>query len=170
MVELIEGSPEVINDRYSKTVIGAAIEVHRRLGPGFLEAVYGKALRCELTALGIEWGAEVEVPILYRGMVVGRHRLDLVVGGELVVELKSAARLEFVHFAQVRSYLAATGIRVGLLLNFDQTKLTIRRVVDQAHKDRIRGFGVSALTAAPEATAGEPRRSPAEPPVPAPRV
>lgn len=145
MGELIEGSPEVIDDRYSKAVIGAAIEVHRKLGPGFLESVYGRALRCELTALGIEWGAEVEVPILYRGLVVGRHRLDLVVGGELVVELKSAARLEFVHFAQVRSYLAATGIRVGLLLNFDQTKLTIRRVVDQAHKDRIRGFGVSAL-------------------------
>lgn len=144
MVELIDGSSDVIDDRYSKRVIGAAIEVHRRLGPGFLESVYHKALRCELTALKVDWAAEVEVPILYRGMVVGRHRLDLVVGGELVVELKAASRLEFVHFAQVRSYLAASGIRVGLLLNFDQTRLTIRRVVDQEYKDRFRGFGVSA--------------------------
>jgi GxxExxY protein len=144
MRELIEGSAELIDDPYSSRVIGAAIEVHRRLGPGFLEVVYHKALRCELTAMKIEWAAEVEVPIMYRGMVVGRHRLDLVVGGELVVELKSTAKLEFVHFAQVRSYLAASGIRVGLLLNFDQTRVTIRRVVDQAHKDRLRGFGVSA--------------------------
>ena len=144
MVELIDGSSDVIDDGYSKRVIGAAIEVHRRLGPGFLEAVYHKALRCELTALKVDWAAEVEVPILYRGMVVGRHRLDLVVGGELVVELKAASRLEFVHFAQVRSYLAASGIRVGLLLNFDQTRLTIRRVVDQEYKDRFRGLGVSA--------------------------
>ena len=144
MVELIDGSSDVIDDRHSKRVIGAAIEVHRRLGPGFLESVYHKALRCELTALKVDWAAEVEVPILYRGMVVGRHRLDLVVGGELVVELKAASRLEFVHFAQVRSYLAASGIRVGLLLNFDQTRLTIRRVVDQEYKDRFRGLRVSA--------------------------
>lgn len=148
MSELIEGSSGLIDDKYSNCVIGAAIEVHRRLGPGFLEAVYHKALRCELTALGIDWASEVEVPILYRGMVVGRHRLDLVVGGELVVELKSTARLEFVHFAQVRSYLTASGIRVGLLLNFDQTRVTIRRVVDQEQKDRLRGLGVSAPLAA----------------------
>lgn len=155
MSELIEGSPALIDDKYSNRVIGAAIEVHRRLGPGFLEAVYHKALRCELTALRIDWASEVEVPILYRGTVVGRHRLDLVVGGELVVELKATGRLEFVHFAQVRSYLAASGIRVGLLLNFDQTRVTIRRVVDQEQKDRFRGLGVSAPLVA-SATAPEP--------------
>lgn len=156
MREFIEGSTDRIDDAYSHRVIGAAIEVHRRLGPGFLEAVYHKALRCELTALKIDWASEVEVPVLYRGMVVGRHRLDLVVGGELVVELKSAAKLEFVHFAQVRSYLAASGIRVGLLLNFDQTRVTIRRVVDQAHKDRLRGLGVSAPRVG-SAAAADPR-------------
>lgn len=144
MQDLIEGSADVIDDRYSRIVIGAAIQVHKRLGPGFLEAVYQRALRYELSAMKIGWAAEVEVPVLYRGMVVGRHRLDLVVGGELVVELKSTSRLEVIHFAQVRSYLAASGIRVGLLLNFDQTKLTIRRVVDQAYKDRLRGLGVSS--------------------------
>jgi GxxExxY protein len=152
MGELIEGSSDVIDDPYSKRVIGAAIAVHKALGPGFLEGVYGKALRCELTALGLDWASEVEVPVLYRGVVVGRHRLDLVVGGDLVVELKSARRLEFIHFAQVRSYLKASGKRVGLLLNFDQTTVTIRRIVDQITKDRISGFGVSAL-AGPRATA-----------------
>lgn len=117
--------------------------------------VYNKALRCELTALKVEWAAEVEVPILYRGAVVGRHRLDLVVGGQLVVELKSATRLEFVHFAQLRSYLAASGIRVGLLLNFDQTRLTIRRVVDQEAKDRLRGSGVRAPLSGPVTASGQ---------------
>ena len=147
MSEPIEGSLEAVDDPHSHQVIGAAIEVHRRLGPGFLEAVYARALRCELTARALEWASEVEVPVLYRGVVVGRHRLDLIVGGILVVELKSHSKLEAIHFAQVRSYLAASGLRAGLLLNFDQTRLTIRRVVDQAHKDRLRGFGVPALTA-----------------------
>jgi GxxExxY protein len=145
MSELIDGSVEEIDDPYSHRVIGAAIEVHRRLGPGFLESVYQKALLCELTLLKIGWASEVEVPILYRGAVVGRHRLDLIVAGMLVVELKAVSKLDVIHFAQVRSYLAATGIRVGLLLNFDQTRLTIRRVVDQQHKDRLRGLGVSSL-------------------------
>lgn len=158
-MEFIEGSFDKIDDPYSHTVIGAAIEVHRRLGPGFLEAIYGKALRCELTSRGLTWAAEVEVPILYRGAIIGRHRLDLVVGGELVVELKSAAKLDAIHFAQVRSYLAASGMRVGLLLNFDQTRVTIRRVVDQAHKDRLRGFGVSAPTD-PSAAAGSTTPTP----------
>ncbi|HEU4570199.1 MAG TPA: GxxExxY protein, partial [Gemmatimonadales bacterium] len=71
MRELIEGPSDVIDDRYSHQVIGAAIEVHRRLGPGFLEAVYQRALRCELTNQKLDWAAEVEVPILYRGTVVG---------------------------------------------------------------------------------------------------
>lgn len=144
VTELIEGSSDLIDDPYSNRVIGAAIAVHRALGPGFLEAVYHRALRCELTARKLDWATEVQVPIMYRGAIVGRHRLDLVVGGRLIVELKSAQRLEFVHFAQVRSYLAASGLAVGLLLNFDQTSLTIRRIVDQATKDRIRAFGVSA--------------------------
>jgi GxxExxY protein len=145
MRELIEGSDEVINDQLTGSVIGGAIEVHRRLGPGFLEAVYGRALRCELTARGIGWAAEVEVPVLYRGMVVGRHRLDLVVAGQIVVELKAVSRLEVIHFAQIRSYLAAAGLRVGLLLNFEQTQLTVRRVVDRALKEQLRGSRVPSL-------------------------
>src|SRR5882724_1257 len=103
MSECIEGSLDVIDDSFSHGVIGAAIEVHRRLGPGFLEAGYARALRCDLTARKLDWAGEVQVPILYRGLFVGRHRLDLVVGGELVVELKSQSKLEAIHFAQVRS-------------------------------------------------------------------
>ena len=144
MRELIEGDPDPIDDRLTGEVIGAAITVHRELGPGFLESVYSRALRCELTARGHSWAAEVEVPVLYRGTVVGRHRLDLVVERELLVELKASARLDSTHFAQVRSYLAASGIRIGLLLNFDQTRVTIRRVVDHAHRARLRGSGVPA--------------------------
>lgn len=168
--ELIEGSDAVIDDQMTGQVIGAAIEVHRRLGPGFLESVYAKALRCELTARGVSWGAEVEVPVLYRGLVVGRHRLDLVVEGELLIELKAVARLEVIHFAQVRSYLAASGIRVGLLLNFEQTQLTIRRVVDRALKETLRGSGVPSRLPVAAATSAEPTRVPAVLPAPAPRA
>lgn len=146
MRELIEGSDHVIDDQLTGSIIGSAIEVHRQLGPGFLESVYGRALRYEFTAKRIAWAAEVEVPVLYRGMVVGRHRLDLVVAGQIVVELKAVARLEVIHFAQVRSYLAAAGLRVGLLLNFEQTQLTVRRVVDRALREELRGSGVPSPT------------------------
>jgi GxxExxY protein len=145
MQELIEGDEGRIDDSLTGEVIGAAIAVHRALGPGFLEGVYCRALRCELSARGLSWAAEVDFPIRYRGIVVGHHRLDLVVANSLVVELKACGRLEAVHFAQVRSYLKASGVALGLLLNFEQTALTIRRVVDQRTKDRLRGSGVPAL-------------------------
>jgi len=109
-------------------VIGAAIEVHAVLGPGFLESLYAQALALELRARGVAFERELVVPVRYRGQEIGCHRLDLLVEGRVVVELKAARDLETVHFAVVRSYLKATGCEHGLLLNFARPTLQVRRV------------------------------------------
>lgn len=109
-------------------VIGAAIEVHRRLGPGFLEYIYERALVIELIKRGISLAQQYELNISYDGVEVGKHRLDLFVADCLVVELKAVRALEEAHIATVKSYLRAVGQEVGLLLNFSKPTLEIKRV------------------------------------------
>lgn len=113
----------------SGKVIEAAIDVHRQLGPGFLESIYENAMKVALRKRGILFEFQKEVFVFYDGQEVGVHRLDLIVQGEIVVELKAIRALEDVHFAQVRSYLKATGLHVGLLLNFNAPTLIIKRIV-----------------------------------------
>jgi GxxExxY protein len=110
-------------------VIGCLIEVHRSLGPGFLESVYHRAVEVELECQGIPFQSEKEIMLSYRGRDIGTHRLDMLVGGELVVELKTVERLAAIHYAQVRSYLKAIDRWVGLLANFATSPLDCRRVV-----------------------------------------
>jgi len=112
-------------------IIGCAMAVHQGLGPGFLESVYHRALAIEFGVNGIEFESEKVIPISYRGQCVASHRLDLIVAGRVVVEVKSVDRLDDAHVAQVLSYLRATRLRVGLLLNFRAVHLRqgIRRVV-----------------------------------------
>ena len=112
-------------------VIGAAIEVHRTLGPGFLESVYENALGVELRRRAIPYIRQGAVPIVYQGIEVGTHILDLLVEDQLVVELKSVKRLDDIHFVVPRSYLKAVGRELGLLLDFSGTTLAIKRVVKQ---------------------------------------
>jgi GxxExxY protein len=113
----------------TERIIGAAIEVHRRLGPGFLESVYEKALILELRKRGLAVQDQVKIVIVYDGMEVGCHRLDLFVEDTIVVELKAIKNLEDAHFAVVRSYLRAAGKQHGLLLNFAKVTLEIKRVI-----------------------------------------
>lgn len=113
----------------SGQIIEAAIDVHRQLGPGFLEPIYGSALRVALRNRGIAHEVEKGISIIYEGEEVGVHRLDLLVEDQVVVELKAVRALEDVHFAQVKSYLKATHKSVGLLLNFNSPTLVIKRVV-----------------------------------------
>ena len=113
----------------SGQVIEAAIHVHRELGPGFLESVYESAMKVALRRRGIIYESQKEVTVVFEGEEVGVHRLDLVIGGQIVAELKAVKALEDVHFAQVRSYLKATGLRVGLLMNFHAPTLIVRRIV-----------------------------------------
>ena len=111
----------------TEQIIAAAIRVHRSLGPGFLESVYEEALAVEFALSGIQFVRQYPVPLFYRDHQIGEHRLDFLVEGKIVVELKAVSRLEDLHFAIGRSYLKAISLEDGLLFNFATTPLTIRR-------------------------------------------
>lgn len=110
-------------------IIGAAIAVHKKLGPGFIESIYENALVIELQKIGLKVLQQVETPVKYDGEEVGRHRLDLFIEDTIVVELKAIKNIEAIHFAIVRSYLRATNQKHGLLLNFAKTTLEVKRVI-----------------------------------------
>jgi GxxExxY protein len=122
--------PHYLNE-LSREVIGAAIEVHISLGRGFLESIYEMAMVEELTRRDIPFERQVPMAIAYRGKLVGEHRLDLLVAGELVVELKAVAAIAEPHVAQTISYLKAGSFRLGLILNFNVRRMKdgVRRVV-----------------------------------------
>jgi GxxExxY protein len=113
----------------TERIIGAAIEVHRRLGPGFLESVYEKAVMIELKQRGLAMQDQMEVVIAYDGQEVGRHRVDIFVDDTIVVDLKAIRNLEDIHFAIVRSQLKAVDRQHGLLLNFAKVTLEPKRVI-----------------------------------------
>ena len=109
------GQLNVLTDR----IIGAAIEVHRQLGPGLLESTYEVCLEHEMQSRGLHVQRQVALPIIYKGVRIDEgYRIDMLVDGQLVVELKAVEHILPVHEAQVLSYLKLSGHRVGLLLNF----------------------------------------------------
>jgi GxxExxY protein len=112
-------------------VLDAALEVHRHLGPAFLESIYENALCHELSLRRVPFQRQVAVPVLYKDLLVGEGRADLVVGQRVVVELKALPALGPVHLAQVLSYLKATGLALGPLVNFGERHLRAgcRRIV-----------------------------------------
>jgi GxxExxY protein len=118
-------------DEAARRVLGAAIEVHRTLGRGFLEVVYEDAMMIELELQGIAVERQVPLPVVYKGRPITSGQIDLLVEGELVVELKAVDRLREIHTAQLISYLRAGNFELGLLLNFNVPLLKqgIRRVV-----------------------------------------
>ncbi|TWT88507.1 hypothetical protein Mal64_19900 [Pseudobythopirellula maris] len=127
---MTEPSAEV--DRLASAVVDAAMEVHRTLGAGFLESVYQKALETELRFRAVPYEREWPIALSYKGEAVGEARLDFMVGGKLVVELKAVETLHPIHHAQVLNYLKATGHELGLLINFNVPLLKdggIKRVV-----------------------------------------
>jgi len=113
----------------SSQIIEAAISVHKQLGPGFLESIYESAMKVALRHRGIAFDAQKEVTVMFEEEEVGIHRLDLLVAGEIIVELKAIKALEDIHYAQVKSYLKATKLHVGLLLNFISPTLVVKRIV-----------------------------------------
>jgi len=122
--------PDSELDELAHKTIGAAIEVHRCLGPGFVEAVYEEALCVELRARNIPYVSQVEVSVNYKGQKVGTGFMDILVDERLVLELKAVETLLPIHFAQVLSYLKATGHHLALLINFNvpMLKSGIKRV------------------------------------------
>jgi GxxExxY protein len=117
-------------DILSNKIINSAIEVHKKLGPGFLESIYQTALIIQLQKDEMVVETEKEVRIFYDGKEIGIHRLDLLVNNDIIVELKAVKDFEDSHIAQVLSYLRATNLKIGLLLNFAKAKLDIKRVVN----------------------------------------
>ncbi len=134
-------------DQLAHQVIGAAIEVHRVLGPGYLESVYEEALAVELELRGIAFARQVGMAVNYKGKMVGEGRLDFLVGRDLVVELKAVEALAPIHHAQVISYLKATGHSLGLLINFNVRVLKdgLQRIVLTQNLYVLGALGVLAV-------------------------
>ena len=120
---------ELAHKELTGQIITCALEVHKALGPGFLESIYEAALLVELQRAGLRVESQKLLPIHYRGVLVGEHRFDLLVENLIVVELKAISALEDIHFAVVLSYLKALGLGHCLLLNFATMPLTIKRVI-----------------------------------------
>lgn len=116
------------HDTLTEQIIEGIIAVHAELGPGFLESIYRNALQIELRSQGLKIEHEKEVRVFYRHTEVGIHRLDLLVEGKVIVELKTVEGLSRAHYAQLRSYLKAVGCSTGLLVNFAGDKADYRRV------------------------------------------
>ncbi len=122
----------------TERIIGCAIEVHRLLGPGLVEKLYEAALVHELGRQQTKCAEQVAVRVPYKDIVLPEQRLDLVVADLVIVELKSVDKVANIHLAQVQSYLRATNLPLGLLINFNETRL-----VEGVHR-RIHGPGVTA--------------------------
>jgi len=120
---------EILYKELSYEVVGAAMEVHRTLGPGFLEAVYEEALSHEFDLRHIPYERQKRLPVHYKGRLVGDYIADFVVEDKIVLELKGISRLDRVHEAQAHNYLAATGLRLAILLNFGASSLEWKRIV-----------------------------------------
>ena len=112
-----------MNDDITGKIIGAAIEVHQILGPGLLESIYEEALCHEFRLRGISFERQMEIDVRYKGIAIKGQRLDLLIEGLVVVELKAVSRLPEVAKAQALSYLKATGLKRALLINFGEKRL-----------------------------------------------
>jgi GxxExxY protein len=126
---LLEPPPQL--DETTSAVIGAALEVHRVLGPGFLEGVYEEAMAIEFGLRGISFERQKPISVSYKGRSIGEGRLDFFVQNSVIVELKAAEKILPIHQAQLMSYLKAARCRLGLLINFHERLLKegVRRVV-----------------------------------------
>lgn len=118
------------SDSLTRAIIGAAIEVHKSLGSGLLESIYEEALCYEFELRGVKYQRQVSVDVVYKGKIIKGQRIDIIVEGEVILELKSLSRMHEVVMAQILSYLKATGLKRGLIINFGEKRLVdgIKRV------------------------------------------
>ncbi len=131
----VDNQLDVQTEVLIKNIIGAAIEVHRELGPGYLEKVYEQAMGLELRHRGLSYATQVPVAVCYKGIKIHGQVLDMVVEGKVVLELKSVEMLLQIHEAQIISYLKSTRLPAGLLINFKEklVKDGIKRFVLSKH-------------------------------------
>ncbi|MEW6718200.1 MAG: GxxExxY protein [Chloroflexota bacterium] len=119
---------EILFKELSYAIIGAAMEVHRILGSGFLESVYESALAHELTLRGIHFEQQKHLPVYYKDRLVGDHIADFVIEEQIVLELKAVSMISPAHEAQAHHYLAATGLKLAIILNFGAESLQQKRI------------------------------------------
>ena len=120
---------DIVYKELSYAIVGAAMDVHSVLGPGYLEAVYQAALAHEMRLRNIRFEQSRRLPVTYKGVLVGDYEADMVVEDKVILEIKAVSRLLERHRAQALNYLAATGMRLALLLNFGSESLQRERVV-----------------------------------------
>ncbi|MDI6782481.1 MAG: GxxExxY protein [bacterium] len=118
-----------------KKIIGCCIEVHKELGPGFLEGIYHQSLSIRFEEEGIKYEHEKQIPVYYHQKLVGTHILDFLIENEVVLEIKTVEDMHKKYYAQVRSYLKAVDKDIGLLVNFADFKLDVRRVEKNRAKE-----------------------------------
>ncbi len=126
-----EGSTGILYPRLSWEIVGAAIEVHRHVGPGQLESVYQRSMEIELRRRGLAARAQVPVPMYFKGERVGDFYADLIVEDAVILELKAIEGWKGVHVAQLLTYLHAAKLRLGMLMNFNVSRMVhgVKRVV-----------------------------------------
>lgn len=117
------------HSKLTERVIGIAIQIHKKLGPGYVEKIYQRALYLELKRNGIKFQREKKVDIYYNNANLGYEKVDFDIESEIIVELKAVSEIQDIHKAQLISYLKAANRKVGLILNFAKEKLEIKRVV-----------------------------------------
>lgn len=127
-----------IDDRLTRKIIGACYEVHSKVGPGFFEKIYLNALKLALKKIGLDYSAEKRYSVSFGGEKVGEFRADLVVEGNVIVELKSVEGvMPKIFESQLISYLKASGLQVGLLVNFGNRKCVVRRLLNHRNQGKI---------------------------------
>jgi len=117
-------------DELSNKIIGVAIEVHKTIGPGFIEKIYEKALVYEFQKRKIEFTNQRVIHVRYKGIGLGDQRIDFLIKDEIILELKAVSQIDGLHIAQMLSYLKATNKKLGLILNFAKPTLEIKRVIN----------------------------------------
>jgi GxxExxY protein len=125
---------QYLHSELTGKIIGCALEVHNALGNGFQEVIYQRALAIEMTQQGLAFSREHEMDIFYKGIHIGKRRVDFFVEEKVMVELKAVIQLEDVHLAQAINYLEASGMKVGLLINFGSRSMQFKRVMKPPKK------------------------------------
>ncbi len=128
-------SSEILYSKLSYRVMEAVFEVHNTLGPGFIESVYDEALSYELGSRGIPFERQKSITVNYKGQVIGTHRLDLVIDGKIVLELKAVSELNDIFKQQLLSYLKASGLKLGILINFGTPRVGYVRIANSLDKN-----------------------------------
>ncbi|PIU42810.1 MAG: GxxExxY protein [Parcubacteria group bacterium CG07_land_8_20_14_0_80_35_11] len=128
VIKKVSEMPSYPHSDLTSKIIGLGIKVHKELGSAYEEKVYQRALYLELQRSGLKFEREKEIAVNYGKVRIGKKKLDFIVDGKIVVEIKKVDNIDNVHIAQVASYLKTLGLEIGLILNFGKSKLEIKRV------------------------------------------